>query len=183
MASAMTLPMPPSRGLPNGIRVIAQDQGPWSGNLAPSATITMPYFLPDGPAPGQHANQMGQIDRNFGHQDIVGSHGDARKAGDPARMPPHRLDDHDAAVAFGRGPQPINGFHHDVDGRVESERKVGHHQVIVDRFGNADDGDPEVIMKADRDSQRIVAADDDQGLQFEPGKLARKAASSVSGLR
>ena len=114
---------------------------------------------------------MRQVDGHLGHEDVVGPDGDARKAGDPARVAAHGLDDHDPPVALGRGAQAIDGFGHDVDGRVEPERKIGHHQVIVDRLGNADHGDAEVIMKADRHAQGIVAADHDQGVQLQPSEV------------
>ena len=108
--------------------------------MAPSATTTMPYFLPAARRLRQDADQVGQVDGDFGHQDVVGPDRDAREAGDPARVPAHGLDHHDPPVALGGGAQAIDGLGHDVDGRVEPEREVGHDQVVVDRLGNADDG-------------------------------------------
>ena len=56
-------------------------------------------------------------------------------------------------------------------GRVESERKIRHHQIVVDRLGNADDRKHEVVVQADCHAQRVVAADDDQGIELEPRKM------------
>ena len=40
------MPIPPRRGLPKGSGRSSMVKGPRSGNLAPSATTTIPYFLP-----------------------------------------------------------------------------------------------------------------------------------------
>ena len=114
---------------------------------------------------------MGQVDGHFGDEDIVGAHGDAGEAGDPARVAAHRLDDHDPAVAFGGGAEAVDRLGHDVDGGVEAECEVGDDQVVVDGLGDADHGDAEVFVEADRHPQRVVAADRDQGVQPRAWKL------------
>ena len=128
-------------------------------------------LLPLRPPSRQDADQVGQVDRHLGHEDVVGARRDPGEAGDPARMAAHRLDDDDPAVALGRGPEPIDGLRDDVDGRVETEREIGHHQVVVDRLGDADDGEAEVVMQPERDAQRVVAADHDQGIQLEAAEI------------
>ena len=70
-----------------------------------------------------------------------------RKARDPAGLPAHRLDNYNPPVAFRGGAQTIDRFHDDVHGGVESEGKIGHHEVVVDRFRDADDRQLEVYRR------------------------------------
>ena len=74
-------------------------------------------------------------------------------------------------MALGRRPEPIHGLRDDVDRGVESEREIGDHQVVVDRLGDADHGDAEVVVEPERDAQGIVSADHDEGVQLEPGEV------------
>ena len=118
------------------------------GESAPSATITIPYFLPRGAPARQHAEEVGQVDGDLGDQDIVGPDGHAREAGDPAGLAAHRLDHDDPAVALGRRAEAVDRLGHDVDRRVEAEGEVGHPQVVVDRLGDADDRRLEIVAEA-----------------------------------
>ena len=117
---------------------------------------------------------MGQIDGHFGDEDVVGADGDAREAGDPAGVPAHGLDDHDATVALGGRAESIDGLGDDVDSGIEAEGKVGHHQVVVDGLGNADHGKSKVVVEPDGDSQGVVAADGDQGVEPEASEILTK---------
>ena len=167
----MTEAMPPRRTLPNGSGSWSRVSGSWSGNLAPSATTTIPNFLPPARRRVSTLDQVGQVDGDLGDEDVIGRRGHAREAGDPAGVAAHRLDHHHAAMALGRGPEPIDGLGHDVDGGVEAEREVRERQVVVDRLGDADDRQLEVVVEADGDAQRVVAADDHQGVEAERGEV------------
>ena len=101
------------------------------------------------------------LDRELGDQDRVGAAGDAGVHGDPARVPSHHLDDHDAVVALRRRVQPVDRLGDDRDGGVETEGVVGRREIVVDRLRHAHDrgallgeeprGDAEGVLSADRD--------------------------------
>ena len=78
-------------------------------------------------------------DRLLGDQDHVRAAGDPAHDRDPARVPAHDLDDHDAVVRLGGRVQPVDRLGADRDGGVEAERVVGRGQVVVDRLRDADD--------------------------------------------
>ena len=61
-------------------------------------------------------------------------------------------------MAFGRRMQPIDGVGGAGDGRIESERPKRAFEIVVDRFGNADDRDS-VLMELLCDAERTIAAD------------------------
>ena len=123
--------------------------------------------MPAARRPGEHADQVGQINGYLRDENIVSADGHACEAGDPAGVPTHRLDDHDAAVALGGRAKSIDGFGDHVDGGVEAEGEIGEGQIIVDGFGNADNGQLKVVVEADGDSQGVVAANHDQRIQSE----------------
>ena len=104
---------------------------------------------------------------HFGDEDVVGGDGDPGEAGDPAGVAAHGLDDHDAAVALGGGPEAVDGLGHDVDRGVEAEGEVGDHQVVVDGLGDADDRHAELFVEAVGDAEGVVAADGDEGVEAE----------------
>ena len=112
---------------------------------------------------------MGDIDRHFGDEDVVGGDRDPGEAGDPPGMASHRLDDHDPSMALGRRAEAVDRLGHDIDGGVEAEGEVGHHQVVVDRLGDAHHRHMEFFVQAMGDPQGIVAADGHEGI--EPQRL------------
>ena len=119
-----------------------------------------------------------------GHEDVVGGDGDAGEAGDPAGVPSHGLDDHDAAMAFGGGAEAVDCLGDDVDGVVEAEGEIGHLQVVIDRLGDSDDRQLVGMMEALGDAQGIVAADCDEGVEPEGDlKFAWSSAGDVDGCR
>ena len=83
-------------------------------------------------------------DRLLGDEDHVGPAGDPAHHGDPAHVPAHHLQHHDAVVGLGGRVQPVDRLRRDRDRRVEPERVVGCGQVVVDRLRDADDG--EVVL-------------------------------------
>ena len=52
------------------------------------------------PSAFEHIDDVGDVDGDFGDEDIVGRDGDAREAGNPAGVAAHRLDDHDRVCGF-----------------------------------------------------------------------------------
>ena len=66
-------------------------------------------------------------------------------------------------MRLGRGVQPVDRLHRDVDGGVEAERVVGGIEVVVDGLGHPDHVDAD-LAQLGRDAQRVLAADRDQGV-------------------
>ncbi len=89
---------------------------------------------------------------------------------DPARVAAHHLDDERPVVALGRGVQPVDRLHGDVHRGVEAEGVVGRAEVVVDRLRHADDGDA-LVVQPGGDAEGVLAADDDQGVDAEPGQV------------
>ena len=61
-------------------------------------------------------------------------------------------------MTFGRRMQSIDGVGRAGHGRIKTERPNRAIEVVVDRFGDADDRDSE-FMELLRDAQRTIAAD------------------------
>ena len=71
----------------------------------------------------EQAARLLDRDRLLGDQDHVGAAGDPGVERDPARMPAHHLDDHDAVVRLGGRVQPVDRLGRDRDRRVEAEKQ------------------------------------------------------------
>ena len=117
------------------------------------------------PPPGEHADQVGKFDGNLGDEDVIGPGGHPRKAGNPARVTAHGLDDHDPAVALGGCPEPVDGLGDHVHRGVEPEREISHLEVVVDGLRNADDRHLEIVVEADGNPEGVITADHHQGVQ------------------
>src|SRR5207247_5904479 len=59
------------------------------------------------------------VDGALGGRDHVGAPGDPAHDGDPPRVAPHHLDDHDAVVRLGGRVQAVDRLRADPDGRLE----------------------------------------------------------------
>ena len=104
-------------------------------------------------------------DRLLGDQDHVGAAGDPGVERDPADVPAHHLDDHDAVVRLGRRVQAVDRLGRDRDGGVEAERVVGAVEVVVDRLRDADDGEVVLLVELRGDAERVLAADRDERVE------------------
>ena len=85
---------------------------------------------------------------------------------DPAGVAAHHLDHEHAVVRLGRGVQPVDRLHRDVDRGVEAEGEVGGVEVVVDRLGDADHVDAEVVQLG-RHSEGVLASDGHQRVDAE----------------
>ena len=74
-------------------------------------------------------------------------------------------------MRLGRGPQPVYRLHDNVDGRVESEREIGGHQVVVDGFGHTDQRQAEFRVKLGGDTECVVAANGHQSSKAEAAEI------------
>ena len=88
--------------------------------------------------------------------------------GDPAGMPAHDFNHHDAFVGFCGCVQPVDRFRDDLHGRIEAERVVGSRKIIVDGLGHANDGITFLCKQFVLDAKRIFASDGDQVVQSIP---------------
>ena len=104
-------------------------------------------------------------DRLLRDQDDVGAAGDAAHDRDPARVPAHHLDDHDAVVGLRGRVQPVDRLGGDGEGRVEAERVVGRGEVVVDRLRHADDRERMLLEEPRGDAERVLAADGDEAVE------------------
>src|SRR3712207_5994139 len=91
-----------------------------------------------------------EVGLDLGDQGHVRGGGDAGSPGDPARVPPHDLDDDDPLVALGRGPYAIYRLGSYRDGGVVTKRRVGCREVVVYGLGAPDDLHPEVVVEIGR---------------------------------
>ncbi len=178
-ASASTNPTPPRRmgsalratslrmtGLP------AQRHGPL-GRHDQAEMLPLPAPLPDLGRDG-----LDPV-RDLGDQDDVAAAGHAGVERDPARPPAHDLDDHDPVVGLGRRVQAVDGLGGDADRGVEAERDVRAAEVVVDRLGDADDGQA-VALQLGRRGQGAVPADQDQRVQPGLAGVAQQPARDVA---
>ena len=146
---------------------------------APSATTTMLNRAPNFSRSRRRAATIVQIERNLRNQDHVRAAGDARVQRNPAGIPPHHLDHHDAVVRLGRGVQPIDGVGCEVHRGVEPEAADSADDVVVDGFRHADDRNA-LLRQLVRDGQRAVAADDDERVEAELVKVLGDALRVVN---
>ena len=96
----------------------------------------------------------------------MGAAGDSGVEGDPTGVAPHDFDDHDAVMGFGGGVDAVDGVGCDVDGGVKAEGDVGGGEVVVDGFGDADDGQS-FLRQFEADLLRAIASDDDEGVHAQ----------------
>src|SRR6185436_15524447 len=104
---------------------------------------------------------------NLGYQNDVGP---ARNAGcqrDMSGVAAHDLQDHDAVMAGRRGLQAVEGLGCHRHRRVEADRTFRHADVVVDRFGNADQVDAALTGQLLQDGKAAVAADSDHGVETQ----------------
>ncbi|EGJ74632.1 putative 6-phosphofructokinase [Streptomyces sp. Tu6071] len=123
-----------------------------------------------------HLHEVGRVEGPLGQADAVRAARHARLQGDPARVPPHDLDDHDPLVGLGRGLEAVDRLGRDADGGVEAEGAVGRGDVVVDRLRHADDRHP-ALGEHPRGGQGALAADRDEDVDAEfAGEFGRVGA-------
>ena len=110
-----------------------------------------------------HAIEVGFF---FGDQEVVGGCRDSGEAGDPTGVSSHGLDHHHASMRFGSGSESIDGFHDDIDRGIETEGDIGAGEVVVDGLGDADGVDAVDLIELVSDTERVVSADCDQGIEL-----------------
>src|ERR1043166_1842078 len=105
------------------------------------------------------------VEGDFGNQDDVGASGKPAVQRDPARVPPHELNDEDPVVALGGAVDLVERVGRSADRGVEAEGGFGAGHVVVDGLGHPDDGDP-LAEEPVRDGQAPVAADRHEGVEM-----------------
>src|ERR1043166_3260360 len=105
------------------------------------------------------------VEGDFGNQDDVGASGEPAVQRDPARVPPHELNDEDPVVALGGAVDLVERVGRRADRGVEAEGGFGAGHVVVNGLGHADDGDP-LAEEPVRDGQAPVAAYRHEGVEM-----------------
>src|SRR5262249_31237647 len=85
--------------------------------------------------------------------------------GDPARVPAHYFDDHDAVKRLRCCVQPVDRFGCYRYRGVKSKSVVGPGYVVVDGFGNSNDRVAVIAPHSHRRRKGSVTADDNEGAQ------------------
>jgi hypothetical protein len=81
-----------------------------------------------------HPRYIVVIEWNFGNQNDIGAARDAAMQRDSTRVPSHDFDNDDPPVTRRGGMQPVEGVHHHINGRIESERRRRRFEIVVDRL-------------------------------------------------
>ena len=97
-------------------------------------------------------------------EDDVGCGRNPREKSDPSGVAAHELDDHDTVVGLGRRVESSDGIGRRGDRRVKSKSDLRRRQIVVDRFGHSNDGEP-LVEKCGSDPERPVSADRDERVQ------------------
>ena len=127
-----------------------------------------------------HCGDLLEVVGNLRNQDDVGAAGHAAVQRNPAGVAAHHLDDHDAAMRFGRRVQPIDRVGGEADRRVEAETARRADDVVVDRLRHADERDA-LLVELVRDRQRAVAADADERVELHLLEHLHDAVGVVEG--
>src|SRR5208283_441967 len=111
-----------------------------------------------------------KFEGDFGNEDDVGAAGNPCMKRDPTGVAAHEFNKHDAMVAFGGGVETINGFRGDDESGVKTESDFGGVEIVVNRFGNADDVDAAASEIAG-DVLGAVTANDNHGFDAESASV------------
>src|SRR5580692_7702524 len=95
--------------------------------------------LPEGFAKGYVVTDSLNGEWNLGNQDDVGSSGNPSLQRDPACVPSHDFDHHDAMVRLGRSVDFVDGVGCGHERSIETECDLGGGKVVVDGLGYAYD--------------------------------------------
>ena len=109
-------------------------------------------------------------ERDLGNQDDVGAPGDSCFEGDPAGVPAHDLDHHDAMVRFRGGVDLVHGIGRGHERRIETECDLGGGKIVVDGFRHTDDVHS-LLEKLERDRLRTVPANADHGIDTQLARV------------
>ena len=115
-------------------------------------------------APDDALAHLVDVEGLLGGQRDRGAAGEARPDRDVADVAAHHLDDEHAVVALRRRVQAVDGVGADLDRGLEAERHLGEADVVVDRLGDADDGEA-VLVEAVDHAHRALTADPDDGVE------------------
>ena len=117
--------------------------------------------------------------RPLRHEDQVRASSQTGRAGNPARVTAHHLNNDDAVVRLRRGVKAVDRIGRDLDGSVKPERPVGPGKVIVDGLRHSDDGDS-VRGKLCGHTQSVLPADRNQSIDPILFKLVTDSVGAVS---
>ena len=82
-----------------------------------------------------------------------------------SRIASHNFQNQGAVMRTGSQIQTVNGIHANLNGRVETNRKLGNRSIVVNGFGNADHFNSGAFAIVAADVHAAVAADDNQSVK------------------
>src|SRR5580692_12267637 len=122
--------------------------------------------FPEGFAKGYVVTDSLNGEWNLRDQDDVGSPGNPGLQRDPARVPSHDLDHHDAMVRLSCGVDFVDSIGCGHERSIETECDLGGGKVVVDGFGHADDVHA-LFEKVESDLLRAVPTNADHSVDSE----------------
>ena len=87
--------------------------------------------------------------------------------GEVSGIASHNFQNQGAVMRTGSQIQTVNGIHANLNGRVETNRKLGNRSIVVNGFGNADHFNSGAFAIVAADVHAAVAADDDNCIKSE----------------
>ena len=118
----------------------------------------------------EQLGEMFDIEFIFGNDAAIGSAGQGGKHGGEAGVAAEDFDDHETLVRAGGGAEAVDHLNGARDASAEADAVVCAGDVVVHGLGNADDFEA-CFVEADAIAQRVVAADGDESVDAEPGKI------------
>ena len=110
-----------------------------------------------------HLGQLVFLERDLGDDGSFGAGGQGTVEGEEAGVASHDLDEEESLVRGGRVTDLVDALHDGVQGRIVTDGEVGAGEVVVDRTGQADDGEVVLLGEIASAMQAAVATDDDEG--------------------
>src|SRR5580704_14240865 len=107
---------------------------------------------------------------DLGDQDDVGASGNSGFERDPACVPSHDFDHHDAMVRLSCGVDLVHGVSRGHERRIETESDLGGGKIVVDGLGHAYNVHA-LLEKLQCDFLRTVAADADHGIDSQLARV------------
>src|SRR5580704_18081688 len=126
--------------------------------------------FPEGFAKGYVVTDSLNGEWNLRDQDDVGSPGNPGLQRDPARVPSHDFDHHDAMVRLSCGVDFVDCVGRRYQGCIETECDLGGGEIVVDGLGHAYNVHA-LLEKLQCDFLRTVAADTDHGIDSQLARV------------
>ena len=142
------------------------NSAPWHDALGDKNDAVV---VPGGEAVIEHADDAVHVHPELGDDGDLRAGGDGRHEREVPAPAAHDLDHEAAAVRGSGGADHVDEADDGVERGIDADAHIGAEDVVVDRAGQADDGQAELVQGA-RAAERTVAADDDEAVDFALGE-------------